>query len=144
MRRISLWLLAAGVAALAGFFGMRLTAPPALAGKPEPDGAAPLLKPAMPPLPVARVVLFSSGVGYFQREGEVEGEALEGVLQGAAVVVGDGGDLAAAEVLQHQALEQVVDVFHRERQIHSRVSVHAPGALEVADAAGVQHHLVDR
>src|SRR5205085_9009881 len=28
-----------------------------------------------PELPIARAVLFSSGVGYFQREGEVEGNA---------------------------------------------------------------------
>src|SRR5262249_3630027 len=27
------------------------------------------------PLPIAQVVLFSSGVGYFQREGEVQGNA---------------------------------------------------------------------
>ena len=32
-------------------------------------------KPASPQLPIAQVVLFSSGVGYFQREGDVEGNA---------------------------------------------------------------------
>ena len=28
----------------------------------------------MPPLPVTRVVLYKHGVGYFEREGAVEGE----------------------------------------------------------------------
>jgi hypothetical protein len=32
-------------------------------------------KTATTPLPIAQVILFSSGVGYFQREGEVEGQA---------------------------------------------------------------------
>jgi hypothetical protein len=31
------------------------------------------LKPPITPLPIAHVILFSSGVGYFQREGDVEG-----------------------------------------------------------------------
>ncbi len=37
-----------------------------------PNGSA---KAPPPPLPIAHVVLFSSGVGYFQREGEVDGNA---------------------------------------------------------------------
>src|SRR5262249_45587470 len=32
-------------------------------------------RPVNPPLPLRQAVLFSSGVGYFQREGEVEGDA---------------------------------------------------------------------
>ncbi len=35
----------------------------------------PALKPPVPALPVTQVVLFSSGVGFFQREGEIEGDA---------------------------------------------------------------------
>jgi len=31
------------------------------------------IRAATPTLPLAQVILFSSGVGYFQREGEVEG-----------------------------------------------------------------------
>ncbi len=38
-------------------------------------GGTPVLKPPAPSLPVSQVVLFSSGVGYFQREGEIEGDA---------------------------------------------------------------------
>jgi hypothetical protein len=65
------WLLApaAGVAALSAALVVSHARPPA-----DPPG-----KPADPPapggaaLPVTQVVLFSSGVGYFQREGPVEG-----------------------------------------------------------------------
>ena len=47
---------------------------PAEAGKDDP----PLVKapaPSSPQLPITGCALFSSGVGYFQREGEVEGNA---------------------------------------------------------------------
>ncbi|HEY1377522.1 MAG TPA: hypothetical protein VGF55_12050, partial [Gemmataceae bacterium] len=49
----------------------------ALALRPGPTDARPAAAPAAdsPRLPVKRVVLFSSGVGYFQREGEVDGDA---------------------------------------------------------------------
>jgi hypothetical protein len=40
-----------------------------------PDAVAQANKPASAELPVTRVVLFNSGVGYFQREGHVEGNA---------------------------------------------------------------------
>jgi hypothetical protein len=40
----------------------------------QPGPVARASKPA-PQLPITQVVLFSSGVGYFQREGEVEGDA---------------------------------------------------------------------
>ena len=60
-----------------------------------------------------------------------------------AVVV-DGADLAAVEVLQHHALEQVVDVLDREGEVDAGVALDGALALEVADAAGEQHHLRDR
>ncbi len=43
-------------------------------GKPQNDPPSTSLRPATQ-LPIRNVVLFSSGVGYFQREGEVEGAA---------------------------------------------------------------------
>ena len=41
----------------------------------DPVKAEPAAKPAAPQLPIAQAILFSSGVGYFQREGQVEGNA---------------------------------------------------------------------
>jgi hypothetical protein len=48
--------------------------------QPKPSGTSPVAtqtngKPPSCPLPIAQVILFSSGVGYFQREGELEGNA---------------------------------------------------------------------
>ena len=76
--------------------------------------------------------------------GEVDGEGLQRLLDGRLAVVADGADDAAAQVLQHHALEQVVDVLHREGQIDARGAFDAPFALEVADAAGVQDRLCHR
>ena len=76
--------------------------------------------------------------------GEVDGEALERLLDGGVAVVADGGDVAAVEVAQHHALDEVVDVLRGERQVHAGVAVDGPLALEVAHAAGEQHHLPDR
>jgi hypothetical protein len=42
---------------------------------PGKQGAAPAALPPGPRLPVSRAVLYTSGVAYFQREGEVEGDA---------------------------------------------------------------------
>src|SRR4051794_25277965 len=57
-----------GSAALVGFFAFRTPASVARPAAPSPDAAT-------ANLPVKQVVLFSSGVGYFQREGEVDGDA---------------------------------------------------------------------
>jgi hypothetical protein len=72
MRRKALLCLAAGAAAAGlaiGFWPRELTAQPS---RKTPVEAA---KAQAPNLPIAGVVLFSSGVGYYQREGEVEGHA---------------------------------------------------------------------
>src|SRR5207253_5042939 len=66
------WLLAAPVA---GAMGLGIAAgfgADTLAG--APDAAKQDVKPAVN-LPITRVVLFNSGVGYFSRSGEVEGDA---------------------------------------------------------------------
>ena len=64
-------------------------------------------------------------------------------LDGGVGVVGDGGDVAAVEVAQDHRLEQVVDVLTgNERSTRALPSTRA-FALEVADAAGEQHHLAD-
>src|SRR5262249_41097701 len=42
--------------------------------QPPADNLARPVRAAAAPLPVAQVILFSSGVGYFQREGEIDGD----------------------------------------------------------------------
>src|ERR1051326_3578134 len=51
---------------------------------------------AQPSLPLTQVVLFSSGVGYFQREGDVEGDARIDLQ----FPIGDVNDLLKSLVLQ--------------------------------------------
>ena len=75
--------------------------------------------------------------------GQVDGERLQRLLDGGLAVVGDGGNDAAVHVLEHHALEQVVHVLHREREIDPGVPLDGPFALEVADAAAVQDGLGD-
>ena len=45
------------------------------------------------------------------------GALAEGLLDGIVRVVGDGADLAAAQVLEDQALEEVVDIGHGKREL---------------------------
>ncbi len=71
MRRSLVIASLAGATTVASFLGFKAFNPPAKAG-PEPAVVA---RAAGTQLPIAQVVLFSSGVGYFQREGEVEGNA---------------------------------------------------------------------
>jgi hypothetical protein len=74
MRRT--WLLApvAGALALGGFLVLKPSDTPAGAAPAEPAAAA-AAQIAGPQLPVTQAVLYSSGVGYFQREGTVENSA---------------------------------------------------------------------
>ncbi len=68
MRRTLLLAPLAGALAVGGFFALRPS--PSPAGDPVP---APTAQAGGPSLPVAQAILYSSGVGYFQREGTVEG-----------------------------------------------------------------------
>ncbi len=70
MRRT--WLLApvAGALVLGGFFALKPSNSPAGPAEAPAPAAAQV---SGPQLPVAQAILYSSGVGYFQREGTVEG-----------------------------------------------------------------------
>src|SRR5947199_5647247 len=60
---------AAGLASIAAIWG------PASAGPEQGQLAvAPAITKSAPQLPISQCVLFSSGVGYFQREAEIEGD----------------------------------------------------------------------
>ena len=64
----------------------------------NPELAVALPPPAQDPLPIRQVVLFNSGVGYFQREGDVEGDARVDL----SFSVTDINDLLKSLVLQDQ------------------------------------------
>jgi hypothetical protein len=69
MRRTLLIVPILGVAAVAAVLAVRPGTSPAEGGKTETNAKAT----SSPQLPVAQTVLFSSGVGFFQREGEIDG-----------------------------------------------------------------------
>jgi hypothetical protein len=98
-----------GLAALATVFAFR---PSALPADPEKgaksDEAA---KAEAPRLPIAQAVLFSSGVGYFQREGEVEGDARVDL----SFQVQDINDLLKSMVLQDMNHGQISAVSYESR-----------------------------
>src|SRR5262249_16287683 len=69
-RKLLAGAVAGGLALGAGFFFSHSEAQP-----PKNGGPADVPQAAAGQLPIAQVVLFSSGVGYFQREGEVQGNS---------------------------------------------------------------------
>src|SRR5439155_17237808 len=103
-----------GSAAVAGLFLFR--APPSVArpAAPNPDTAA-------TKLPVKQVVLFSSGVGYFQRQGEVEGDAridlsfpagdINDLLKSLTLQDLNGGLVTAVSYDSHDPVERTLKSF---------------------------------
>lgn len=71
MRRLAMGVVAAGIVTAAVILAIRPGESPAQPGRGDP--VSPAFKPPGPQLPITKVVLFSSGVGFFEREGEVEG-----------------------------------------------------------------------
>lgn len=80
--------------------------------KPQRNDAttAPAAK-AAPALPLTRVVLYSSGVGYFQRDGQVDGDARVEL----SFPVGDINDLLKSMVLQDRSGGQISVVSYDSR-----------------------------
>src|SRR5262249_32301599 len=70
---------------------------------PDPGARAPAERAAGQALPLTQVILFNSGVGYFQREGTVDGDARVDL----AFPVGDVNDLLKSLVLEDTAQGQV-------------------------------------
>src|SRR5580704_3561450 len=70
------------------------------------------------PLPIARVVLYKHGVGYFEREGKVDGDAtlsltfkqveVSDVLKSLTVLDLDGGHIASVSYDSTKPLEQLL------------------------------------
>jgi hypothetical protein len=87
------WLLLAAVVVLLSSLEFQ---PRASSGQPATARGQQAVRPPSSPLPIAQVMLFSSGVGYFQRQGEVEGnKQIELLFPGT-----DINDLLKSMVLQ--------------------------------------------
>jgi hypothetical protein len=114
------WLMAgAGVAAVAAALALFITpsllrARPA-AGQPDEPGAR------AAQLPIGQVVLFSSGVGYFQREGTVEGDArvdlsfpttdVNDLIKSMVLRDLDGGHISAVNYDSNAPVERTLKSF---------------------------------
>jgi hypothetical protein len=119
MRR-ALWLLpVAGLGALAGLvLLLRPATLPAGAGK-GPD-AGPLSSKSAA-LPISRVILYSSGVGYFQRSGKVQGNArvdlsfpasdINDLLKSLVLRDLGGGQVSAVSYDSHDPVEKTLQSF---------------------------------
>src|SRR5688572_18615573 len=76
------------------------------------------MEPKMPNLPITRVVLYKHGVGYFEREGQVEGDGeialtfkqpqVSDVLKSLTVLDLDGGHIASVSYDSTKPLEQLL------------------------------------
>src|SRR5438094_3033849 len=103
-----------GLTALAGFFVFRSPASVAKPAAPNPEAAA-------AKLPVKQVVLFSSGVGYFQRQGEVDGDAridlsfpagdINDLLKSLTLQDLNGGLVTAVSYDSHDPVERTLKSF---------------------------------
>src|SRR5262245_46061144 len=103
-----------GAAAVAGFFLFRAPHSVARPAAPNPETAA-------TKLPVKQVVLFSSGVGYFQRQGEVEGDAridlsfpagdINDLLKSLTLQDLNGGLVTAVSYDSHDPVERTLKSF---------------------------------
>src|SRR5437867_447247 len=121
MRRKYLFavLAAAPVVAVATFFVLKPSFSPAEQGKGAIANPAPL-KPGVQ-LPIAQVILFSSGVGYFQREGEVDGNArinlafpvedINDLLKSMVLQDHGGGHISAVSYDSHDPVEKTLKSF---------------------------------
>ncbi len=123
MRRVLF--VAGAVAALALvallLLNVSLPAQPARPAQSGNSGDTPLLKPPQPKLPIAQVVLFSSGVGYYQREGEVEGDAridlsfpvenINDLLKSMVLQDLGGGHVSAVSYDSHDPIERTLRSF---------------------------------
>jgi hypothetical protein len=116
MRR-ALWLLpVAGLAALAGVL---LLWRPSTAGAEKAAAVDPTSKSAA--LPVSRVILYSSGVGYFQRSGKVQGNArvdlsfpvqdINDLLKSLVLQDLGGGQVSAVSYDSHDPVEKTLQSF---------------------------------
>jgi hypothetical protein len=85
------------------------------------DDDGPATKPAENPLPIRRVVLFNTGVGYLQREGQIDGKArvelsfaasdMNDLLKSLILQDGGGGKVSAVQYDSHDPIEKTLRSF---------------------------------
>jgi hypothetical protein len=118
MRRTLLCTVAATVALAAALFLIRSSSTTAEPVKAEPKDAPAV---QVTQLPIGQVVLFSSGVGYFQREGAVEGNArvdlsfpvsdINDLLKSMILRDLDGGHISTVSYDSNAPLERTLKSF---------------------------------
>jgi hypothetical protein len=119
MRRFIVAAAIVGIAAFAGLlFLMRPGVSPADPGRQPPDG--PAGKPSAT-LPIDQVILYSSGVGYFQRAGKVQGNArvdlsfpvqdINDLLKSLVLRDLSGGHVTAVSYDSHDPVEKTLRSF---------------------------------
>jgi hypothetical protein len=110
-----------GLAALAAAaLGLALW-PAASPGQQDQQGAAPAARAEDPRLPISRAVLFTSGVAYFQRDGEVEGttsvplafpvQDINDLLKSLVLRDLGGGQIAAVGYDSHDPIAKTLQNF---------------------------------
>jgi len=118
MRRTLLCTVAAAVALAAALFLIRSSSTTAEPVKAEPKDAPAV---QVTQLPIGQVVLFSSGVGYFQREGAVEGNArvdlsfpvsdINDLLKSMVLRDLDGGHISTVSYDSNAPIERTLKSF---------------------------------
>jgi hypothetical protein len=118
MRRTLLAAPLVGAVALVGFLVVLNALSTA---QPEPRNGSPSPKPPAAQLPITQVVLFSSGVGYFQREGEVDGstridmtfpvEDINDLLKSMVLQDLGGGHVSAVSYDSHDPIDKTLRSF---------------------------------
>jgi hypothetical protein len=116
MRKLMILTAAAGLLAAAGVFAFLSSRSHAGPNKGEPEEAA-----VKAQLPIGQVVLFSSGVGYFQREGTVEGNArvdlsfpvadINDLIKSMVLRDLDGGHVAAVSYESNAPIDRTLKSF---------------------------------
>jgi hypothetical protein len=127
MKRALTFVLTVGVAAaaVAGFFALRPAS--SAAGLAKPSDATAVRSVAAAPsetsvaLPIGQVVLFSSGVGYFQREGQIDGDArvdlsfptqdINDLIKSMVLRDLDGGHVSAVSYDSNAPVEKTLQSF---------------------------------
>jgi hypothetical protein len=119
MRRALVLIVFAGMATLVGALGLRPGSSPADPALGRMAASAP--KPEALQLPITQTVLFSSGVGYYQREGQVEGNAridltfpvqdINDLLKSMVLQDLDGGRVAAVSCESRDPVQKTLRSF---------------------------------
>src|SRR5215468_3089746 len=112
------WLVAGFVAGLLAVSATLMFVPSAPAAKPAAKGGE---EPRVAQLPVSRVVLFSSGVGHFLREGKINGDArvdlsfpvqdINDLLKSMVVRDLDGGHISAVSYDSNAPVEKTLKSY---------------------------------